>query len=503
MSPMRGIPPLLILLLITGIAASFLAFGEHVYPVPASDSHAFVPPALSMEAGKGLRNPIADLTRNVDATGQARYLQYPPLFPLTLSALMGASAPRAAGRALALLGVLNLILTALLFRWAVAPRAGSPWSAALAVSASLLGIATLLLGQQSGRPEVLATFWVLLAAHAVRLLGPARAWPLCGVLLGLLGATHPVGGLFLGLLLAILHAAVERPGAALATLARIAGLGALSTATFLGILALGPYGIAETLAGIYRHGRLVVGESSERLATYWVTHPGATFYALPFLLLAVLALLRARSWRPAGAWPLAAAAGALLAAAVWRLSLSAPEHSYNLQLFAPLVFAGNLRLAAGTEKRFPGVLVVLFHGLAAAGFLRALVLFGFFLTQGVSLDDARRDFARHAGATGGLISVTPSLWVLTEDYDRLRVAPLGLPAERIAGDLFVVQQNYSGRQEPPDIAGFRLVEDRFVRRPCRLFGLPVARTMPGYAFAVYRREQRQPREPLAAARPGG
>jgi hypothetical protein len=478
-----------------GICLSFLIFGSHAYPVPSGDSQAFLPPALLLEAGGGLRNPVSGLTRQVDPTGGDRYLQYPPLFQIVLTALMTEPSPQAVFLALAALSALDLVLAFLLFQRAVAPGARShPWAAALAVTAATAATATLLLGQQTGRPEGLATFWVLLGAHLFLSRGPA-AWPGYGLLLGLLGATHPVGGFLAGLLLAATTLA-SRPrwGEALRWLA---GTAALALLLFALILHLGPWGLAETLTGIARHADLSLAgrDSTESLRTYWITNVGATFFALPYLLLpATLAVFLVR--RRPDAHPLFLPAVLLFASAAWTLSLRAPELAYNLQLFAPLVFAGNLHAAfdgAPRRRLLQGLLQgssAGVHGLAAVGYVRSLILFFFFLSAGVPLSEARRDFARIARIpriARPPVAVTSSLWVLSEDYANLRTLPGGTPAAQIPGDLFVVQQSYSGLREPPAVAGFHLVEEHFVHRSCRLFGLEIARTVPGYGFALYAR----------------
>lgn len=483
------LPRLLLLLLIAGIAGSFLVFGDHVYPVPSGDSQSFLPAALTLDAGLGFHNPVSGLSRTLDPTGQGQFVQYPPLFLWTVALLMPPPGPRSAFLGLAFLGVLNLALAAWLF-WRAAAASGRPSpAAAWAVAAATLGIATLLLGQQNGRPEPLATLWALLAAHALLTLRPAAVWLPCGLLLGLTGATHPMAGVILGLLLAA-FLSVRLP--ARAALPAIAGLLALSLLVFFVLLAASPPGIGATLDGIRRHAEITIVErhSGERLVTYWVTHPGATFYALPFLLLLPVAWRGVRAWRSAVRSPLLCGVClALLAAVVWGSTGRSPEHVYNLLLFAPLVFAANLAWASGRPGFSARALVAAIHALTALGYLRAVVLFGFFLTGGVSLETARAHFSRIAPTARGPVSVTPSLWVLADDLERLRTVPAHTPAEELEGDLLILQQNYSGLSAPPRLAGLQLIENHFIDHPCRLFGLPIARTMPGYAFAVYRRER--------------
>lgn len=518
----------MLLLLAGAVAASLLLFGAHVYPVPAADSYSFVPPALMLEAGAGLRNPLSDLAVRLDPPA-ARYLQYPPLFQGALSLLMASPTPRAAFLAIAAINAANVLLSALLLARAARGRAsspaqgsgapselgeesrrpslrpsgpstpnagegsgrGRPWLIPAMAWVSLLAVATALAGEQNGRPEVLATFWALLSAHLHLALPPERAWPAAGLLLGLMAATHPVGGFLLGLLTVAWLAARRPPKRALALSAATLALG---LAVFATVLALGPFGLRASVSGMLRHGNLVFGSggSSGGLSTYWIANPGGTFYALPYLLLAALLAGKAarRQGSPTGSWWLLGAALAPLLGVVWVTGLRKPELVYNLLLFAPLVFAANLRLVASAPRARRGVpallvLLVLAHGAAALGYLRALGLFGFFLGQGVPLEEARGAFRRLA--PDGRVAVTPSLWVLAERYDRMTVFPFGSAENHLRGGAAVVQQNYSGRLDPPPLPGFVLVEDRFVRRPCEVLGLRLARTTPGYGFALYRR----------------
>jgi hypothetical protein len=454
---------------------SLLAFGAAVFPVPSGDSHAFVPPALLLKAGGGLRNPISDLTRRLDPTGQARYLQYPPLFPWILSRLMPRPTPSAAFLAIAGLNAVNVILCALLF----ARSARSlPWAAAMA----LLGIATLLAGEQTGRPEVLATLWVLLAIHLHLALPLKRSWLPVGVILGLLGATHPVGALLLGLLAVLAYAARLPTGRAL----RMAsGTLAVSLAVFAGVLAASPFGLHETLEGIRRHGGAVAARSSQgTLMPYWITNPGGTLYALPYLLLiALLAWRAARRELPVRSPALFAAAFLPLLAVAWRTGIQIPELSYNVLLFAPAVFAANLRLAGGGEGTWTSRGTALVHGLTGLGYLRQLVLFGLFLTQGIPLAEARGGFQRLP--VDARVAVTPSLWVVAEDYERMTVFPLAEGPRPGAGAV-MIQQSYTGLTSPPPLPGYHLLEDRFLPRPAILLGARVANTVPGYGYAIYR-----------------
>ena len=83
-----------------------------------------------------------------------------------------------------------------------------------------------------------------------------------------------------------------------------------------------------------------------------------------------------------------------------------------------------------------------------------------------------------------VISVSESLWVLADEFERITVVERGTAS----GDLMVLQQTQRRSLSPPVIPGYRLIADHFVSHPPHCFGLPIGRTMPGYSFAVFERE---------------
>jgi hypothetical protein len=115
---------------------------------------------------------------------------------------------------------------------------------------------------------------------------------------------------------------------------------------------------------------------------------------------------------------------------------------------------------------------------------RDIALFVDHRSDGVSFDHARSDFDRLARSTDQVISVSESLWVLADEFDRIAIVERGTAS----GDLMVVQQTQRGSLTPPVIPGYRLLSQSFISHPPKWFGLPIARTLPGYSFAVFARE---------------
>jgi hypothetical protein len=114
-------------------------------------------------------------------------------------------------------------------------------------------------------------------------------------------------------------------------------------------------------------------------------------------------------------------------------------------------------------------------------------MFGLFVSSGMSLSDARASFNRVAHEEPGCVAVSPSLWVLSDEYGRLELFASSEDTRKLSCQTLVIQQVYSGLLNPPTIASFELVEDKFNHDPCRLLGVQIGRTIAGYGFAVYRR----------------
>ena len=125
-----------------------------------------------------------------------------------------------------------------------------------------------------------------------------------------------------------------------------------------------------------------------------------------------------------------------------------------------------------------------FFAMFSLRLVRDMALLVNYRTEGVSFADAQRDFRNLVRSTDQVISVSESLWVLADEFERIRIVERG----SASGDLMVLQQTQRGSLSPPVIPGYRLLSQHFISHPPRWFGLPIARTMPGYSFAVFARE---------------
>jgi hypothetical protein len=406
---------------------------------------------------------------------------------------MPSPTPRGAFLAVALLRVASVLLAALLLcRVAVSTGGRSGRDLTLPVALSLCGLATGWL-PTLGRPEALATLFVLLAALAALALDGGARVAAFGVLLGATAATQPLGAVELGLVMALYLAARRSTPAALVESGATAALG---LAVFAGLLALSPHGLAETLAGMarsYPHTPWTAPPGRDWWRP-WMLARRSTFYG-PLLLASVvcgIALLRGR-WARVGSRPLFAPAAVLLLACFYHGSFTHKSlRNYNALVLAPVFFGVLVAWAALSPKGRAGAAwaraaVTACIAATAIGFLGHVATYPYFLRHGRGLDRARAEWAATALPPTGRVAMIGNLWTLTEDYDRLEVTPVtalsgGGPARAVV--LLGQRPEHAGR--PPELPGFTLARDlfnpAFARQGWHRYFAPE-----DYSYAVYLR----------------
>ncbi len=471
------------------VAAVLTAFAFHAYPTPNTDAPSFLVSAINYALGRGLVNPFYPQIAFGDPSGLHRHIYYPPAFPLMVSALMPWPTPRGAFLAVALLRVVSVGLAALLLGRVAERAARAPArDLTLLVALSLCGLATNWL-PTLGRPEALATLLVLLAALAALTL---EGWALVGVFGALLGGTaaaQPMGAVELALAM-VLYLAARRPTRA--ALLESAATCALGLAVFVGVLALSPYGLRETLAGMarsYPHTPWTAPPGRDWWRP-WLLSRRSTFYG-PLLLASIacgLSLLRER-WARLGSQPLFAAAAVLLAACFYHGSLTHKSlRNYNALVLAPLFFGvvvAWVARSAGARPAWPRAAVTACVAATAVGFFGHAAAFPWFLRHGRTLDEARAEWAAAPVPRADGVAMIGNLWTLTEDYDRLEVTPItvlsaGGPARPIL--LLGQRQEHHGRA--PALAGFALALDLFNPKLAQ-DGLHRYFVPEDYSYAVY------------------
>ena len=462
-----------------------------MYPVPGGDAAVFMPAAINQEAGRGLTNSLWEVYP--DPMGQHRFLEHPLLFQMVVSACMWKSETRNAFIVLAIFNALTLTLyaaflcTAKFARELIGSTAGF-----LLLAASLFALAFLIFIDAVGRPEAMSTLILTLALAAVSWL-PQKSWSIClGIAIGVSAAIHPTHGIFIACLVAVTFLfAAPVPQA----IGKMIIAAAVALPLFWVLLSLSPYPVEETLRAVSKHAALATAPDyrlSTLAAFYLKLAPWSGLYLLGLSL--VLVWYGLSFWRGAeGRLPRWTRPAALFLTAFvfWFFSIRRPNASYYLMMLAPALAAGALYLfhvRSGTHNRrlatLPFWILMAFFSTFSLFLARDIALFINYRTVSVSFTEARRDFHRLLSSTDQVISVSESLWVLANEFERISIVERGTAS----GDLMVLQQTQRGALSPPVIPGYRLLSQNFISHPPTFFGLPIARTTPGYSFAVFSRE---------------
>jgi hypothetical protein len=461
-----------------------------MYPVPGGDAAVFMPAAINLKAGRGLTNPLWEA--EPDPTGRHRYLDHPALFQMVVSACMWKSETRNAFIVAAIFDALTLALyAAILCSAKFAQRLISSIPGLVFLASSIFALAFLIFTDM-GRPEALSTLILCLAIAVVTWL-PRKAWPVClGFAVGAAAAIHPVHGIFIACMVGMAFLlTAPLPRAVRETMLAVT----VALPFFWVLLSLSPYPLSETLRTVARHGALanaVDYPMSDLFVFYLKLAPWSGLYLLGLSLVLVWCAicfcgpLQDRITR-------SVRLGALLLTtfAFYFFSIRRPTASYYLVMLAPALAAGAVYLLdvytgrrGGRSAALPLRISAVFFSIFSLCLARDVALFVDYRAEGVSFADAQRDFGQLVRSTNQEISVSESLWVVADEFERIRIVEHG----SVSGDLMVLQQAQRGSLSPPVIPGYRLLSQHFVSHPPRLFGLPIARTMPGYAFAVFARE---------------
>lgn len=476
------------------LGLTLIGFASYGYPAPTTDAPLFLPTAISVELGRGLVVPLPVRVTDVDPTGQKRYLFHAPLFPLAVSLLMTSPTPRAAFLAVAVLRSLSLLMAAHFFLGLLS-RAGIALdrTAGFLIAGSLVGLATGWL-PTIGRPEALATVWVLAGAIAILRLSGWHLVVALGVALGLLGATHPFAAVEATLLIGLYCAAVFNHREALLRTGLVTVLG---LAVFAVVMTATPHGLWQNLAGMVRaYGR---GPRWSPPGTDWwrpwVTVRRSLLYG-PLVLGALLAgaHLLARRCRDMGSRIVMCGFAALFAAALYHGSVAFhSRRNYNALVLSPILYGvALLWIWLSPDRTSRGWVIWARRALALSmlattvGFLGHVMAFPWFLRHAHTLGSARAEWRRLHLATGRSRAMVGHAWVLSEDYDAMRLANLDeIKATPEPKPVLVLGQPRGHRGDAPPVPGFVLFHDFF--NPSLADPPPLLKYFveEDYSFAVY------------------
>ena len=490
------------LLCVLLLAGGYLVAGAHLFPAFGGDAASHLVPVLNLKTGRGFGGVMWTLTRDYDATGQHRFLQYPPLFHLVVAGLI--RQPTAASISLCLAGfaVAALFLYAgLVWRMPVA-GAFTPRRRWLALAClSLCAVSTWLYQlPSSGRPEALTTPLLLLAALGITWARPAYRLVIAGIFIGLIGAAQIANACLAGLLFSV-YASLQPaagPRRFRSWLTQVSLTAALSLLVFAACFLFSPHPFLETMRGIAAHLAQIPGSNYSVVSYYIFPANTGTFYGLFLIVLSghFLWWYRARL-----DWLGVLNFGAFVCAA-WALAVRSPNHCYNLLALTPLLIALALLLLARLDQPAgaaipPGKRSLIYAGyfglfaLMSVGLARQVALYGVYRQRGVSYEQARTHLRALLPADAPVL-VDGGLWPLLDRFDRAyQHSTEGYPDQNPTPGpekpFLLVHQWYGRLDAPPAIAGYQLIWDDFVRQPSpRVLGIKVGTAMPGYAFALYK-----------------
>jgi hypothetical protein len=485
-----GYRRLVLLLCAVALGVYHIFASAVMYPVPGGDAAVFMPAAINLKAGRGLTNSLWEA--EPDPTGQHRYLDHPALFQMVVSACMWKSETRNAFVVAAIFDALTLALYAAILGWGkFAGRLISSIPGVALLASSIFALAFLIFTDM-GRPEALSTLILCLAIAVVTWLS-RKAWPVClGFAIGVTAAIHPVHGILIACLVGMAFL-LTAPLARALRETMVAATVALPL--FAVFLSLSPYPLSETFRTVARHGALanaIEYPMSDFFAFYLRLAPWSGLYLLGLLLVltwCAIYFCRGGEDRITRLGRLGAVL--LTTFAFCFFSIRRPTASYYLIMLSPAFIAGAFYLLDLHRGRRGDRSAVIPLGISAAFFsifslclARDVALFVDYRAEGISFAEAQKEFDHLAHSTGQVISVSESFWVLADHFEQIRIVERGT----VSGDLMVLQQTQRGSLSPPVIPGYRLLSQHFVSHPPKLFGLPIARTMPGYSFAVFAKE---------------
>lgn len=474
-----------------------LLMGWFAYPLPGTDSACFIPPAINLKNGFGLTNPADIHTQLTDLAGQSRFMYYPPLFQLVLSVLMVHGNATFALFTIAVIGSVALLLNGFLLTLPLKEHSGLGMKICIALS--LLGLCTYLLGGTAGRPEVLSMVFITMNAYILLASQSRYKSLLSGCLLGFTAATHPVASLFSAVMIGLYFLILEPLKKFWKPLLICYGM---AIPMLFSLLMLSPYPLSEHWAAMKRHAEQVVVpgfmQDCSLMVSMFIANPNATFYGLLFLVaFAILGIFI--FWKPQFERVKCLLIGigyCGLLILTWYLCIRVPFRNYNLLEFVPLAFLTVLYAYGKVDEFVTGRGKIIFKAgimillvLTSIGFLRHMVLFGFYLHNGLILSKARLVYSQYEKTFTGKVIVSTSLWTLSEHYGDMQVWHPGEPIPN-QSQILILQQNQQKSIRPPVLPYFKLIYNNFNATVPRIFGCVIGNSMPGYSFAIYRRSNK-------------
>ena len=489
------------------IIAVLFAFTLYAYPVMGGDSIYYTATAINHKLGHGLVNQLSPMFLVGDPSGAGRFLVFPPLYPLLLSALMPEGTPQAAYMAMFVIYTLTIFIAAYIYRKLIIPDwQKASWYRIAIFSFSLFSLAAVTIFYP-GRPETLIRLLVIVALFGF--LHPQKKWLslLLGAIFGLIIATHPGPAILFGPLIGVFFA-LYRPSEKAIKLTFLSFIVALFI--FFMVTELFGYGFLETTRGVFNQFfRLNSGlspteyitgdqpsvisnqfslnkESFLRVLMNLTVSRNAPFQGLIITssIICLLFFYRRSKNKIAGQVGLYLF-GLVAFAFLFTLLVQKQNLSYVFAL-SPLwilivaYYAANL--ANVKILKFAALAVIM---LSSMTFFHRLALFPFFLKSGMPLERARATFEQLSLDTNERIGVDGTIWPISENYNQMYLWGHSEDVEYPTTTI-IMREGLNGWTELPSKWSYcRKKNDFSTGKKPEIFDLPLANAIPGYAFSVY------------------
>ncbi|MEM8641477.1 MAG: hypothetical protein AAGG51_22075 [Cyanobacteria bacterium P01_G01_bin.54] len=343
-----------------------------------------------------------------------------------------------------------------------------------------------------GRPELLASLFVL-AAIGIFYYVPARWFALLwGINLGLLGSTHPAGAV---ILLAISLIALPHRFSLKTLLTILLVSSGIALALMTLIMAFSPNGLTDTLIGISRHSQfqsLRKVHNIVSLVQHWVFRPEYFFFG-PILIFSLVSFLisnRLNFTSDKRLKNIYLMGVSLLILCLYGFGFRTEPIAYNFALFQPVSLCVLLYLVlsnnVGRPKLYRAVVLSMLL-ISTLSPLRTTVLMWQTWQSGKTYHNARTLLESELKEPS-FIFFTQGLWSLQEKHDQMWPWGAELPAQSdpLPTDVVLLQQEARSEFFTPDKA--KLILDwRQLERP-KFLGIPLSSGPQGYGFSLWQLE---------------
>ncbi|WP_419803563.1 hypothetical protein [Mucilaginibacter sp.] len=479
---------IIVFLLVFYIFLTFL-FAFNGYPGFIQDSTCFLPTAYFINHFHQLINPLYDA--GLDPI-QHRFLFYPPLFPYVIAFINHLMPGFYHNMAVSLTLIDNLSLHVLLSSIAIFVRKNSIKLSGNLYLFTILWLVALFsfYGVQEGRPEVLCKFFI----SCFLLNNIYQSKKSCnfnnGLLVGLNLITSPISTFYLMIItvgLLVYHNNFKfKP--IVQTLIGFAIV--LSVFTILY-----PYHISELIHSLQKHSQNVILNrvstgGFKNFVQFYITYAYAPFLIINFLLSIFYVgylLVKKNKFIVLGLL-------LILTILVSYFSFKDMPMNYNMLVLSPLFFFILFVIYAEMSRRnFSNLflktttsILVLTLFVNSTGFIRKTLLYFSTQDQQVSGADFRKEFIKiyQLNPKNKKIAISFSLWpYCLDEYKNITMNNLDTNVQ-----YEIVQQLYSGSNEPKPETGFKLIENNFIKKHPKFWKIPLGNTYPWFQTAVYERK---------------